>query len=86
VTPARAVGAVFAEHAQHLAQFIGNLVATLRSMAGRSPYDRALTDLVGELSTRSDAFRTWWAAHNVRHHQTGTKRLHHPVVGDLTLN
>ena len=63
-----------------------DLVATLRSMAGRNPYDRALTDLVGELSTRSEAFRTWWAAHNVRHHQTGTKRLHHPVVGDLTLS
>jgi hypothetical protein len=54
-------------------------------MAGRNPYDRALSDLVGELSTRSEAFRTWWAAHNVRYHQTGTKRLHHPVVGDLEL-
>ena len=63
-----------------------DLVAALRSMAGRNPYDRALSDLVGELSTRSEAFRTWWAAHNVRHHQTGTKRLHHPVVGDLTLS
>ena len=63
-----------------------DLVATLRSMAGRNPYDRALSDLVGELSTRSDAFRTWWAAHNVRYHQTGTKRLHHPVGGDLELN
>ena len=31
------------------------------------------------------AFRTWWAAHNVRFHRTGLKRLHHPVVGDLTL-
>jgi hypothetical protein len=55
-------------------------------MAGRNPCDRALSDLVGELSTRSDAFRTWWAAHNVRYHQTGTKRLHHPVVGDLELS
>ena len=63
-----------------------DLVAALRSMAGRNPYDRALSDLVGELSTRSDAFRTWWAAHNVRYHQTGTKRLHHPLVGDLELN
>ena len=62
-----------------------DLVAALRSQAGRNPYDRALSDLVGELSTRSDAFRTWWAAHNVRYHQTGTKRLHHPVVGDLEL-
>jgi transcriptional regulator with XRE-family HTH domain len=63
-----------------------DLVATLRSMAGRNPYDRVLSDLVGELSTRSDAFRAWWAAHNVRYHQTGTKRLHHPVVGDLELS
>jgi transcriptional regulator with XRE-family HTH domain len=54
-----------------------DLVAALRSQARRNPYDRALSDLVGELSTRSDAFRTWWAAHNVRHHQTGTKRLRH---------
>jgi transcriptional regulator with XRE-family HTH domain len=63
-----------------------DLVATLRSIAGRNPCDRALSDLVGELSTRSDAFRTWWAAHNVRHYQTCTKRLHHPVVGDLELS
>ena len=63
-----------------------DLVAALRSQAGRNPYDRALSDLVGELSTRSEAFRTWWAAHNVRYHQTGTKRLHHPVVGDLELD
>jgi transcriptional regulator with XRE-family HTH domain len=63
-----------------------DLVATLRSIAGRNPFDRTLSDLVGELSTRSDAFRQWWASHNVRHHQTGTKRLHHPIVGDLELS
>ncbi|HZD00773.1 MAG TPA: helix-turn-helix transcriptional regulator [Actinomycetes bacterium] len=60
-------------------------VALLRAEAGRDPYDRALTDLIGELSTRSEAFRTWWAAHNVRLHRTGVKHLHHPEVGDLTL-
>jgi hypothetical protein len=57
----------------------------LRSEAGRDPHDRNLSDLVGELSTQSDGFRIRWAAHNVRAHQTGTKRFHHPVVGDLTL-
>ena len=62
------------------------LVAILRSEAGRDPHDRGLTDLVGELSTQSEAFRTKWAAHNVRFHDTGTKRLHHPVVGDLELS
>ena len=62
-----------------------DLVANLRTEAGRNPYDRGLQDLVGELSTRSQEFRTRWAAHNVRQHQIGRKRLHHPVVGDLEL-
>jgi hypothetical protein len=61
-------------------------VAILRAEAGRNPYDRGLTDLIGELSTRSETFRTRWAAHNVRFHRTGSKRLHHPVVGDLDLS
>jgi MmyB-like transcription regulator ligand binding domain len=60
-------------------------VAILRSEAGRDPYDRGLSDLVGELSTQSESFRTRWAAHNVRIHQTGAKHFHHPVVGDLSL-
>jgi transcriptional regulator with XRE-family HTH domain len=62
------------------------LVAHLRSEAGANPYDRQLSDLVGELSTRSDEFRVRWAAHNVRFHRTGTKHIHHPVVGDLELS
>ncbi|MET0764387.1 MAG: helix-turn-helix transcriptional regulator [Blastococcus sp.] len=61
-------------------------VAALRLQAGRDPYDRRLTDLVGELSTRSDAVRVRWAAHDVRLHRTGVKSFHHPVVGDLHLN
>ena len=61
------------------------IVALLRAEAGRAPYDRILTDLVGELATRSDLFRTLWAAHDVREHRTGTKSIHHPVVGDLDL-
>ncbi|MGW5776462.1 helix-turn-helix transcriptional regulator [Streptomyces sp. NPDC003863] len=60
-------------------------VAILRTEAGRNPHDKDLHDLVGELSTRSDAFRTRWGAHDVRHHGTGTKRFHHQAVGDLTL-
>jgi transcriptional regulator with XRE-family HTH domain len=62
------------------------LVANLRSQAGRNPYDRGLQDLIGELSTRSDEFRVRWAAHNVRFHLTGTKRLHHPTVGEVELS
>jgi transcriptional regulator with XRE-family HTH domain len=60
-------------------------VALLRAEAGHDPHDRRLSDLVGELSTRSDNFRGRWAAHDVRIHTTGVKLLHHPVVGDLDL-
>jgi len=62
-----------------------DVVAVLRAEAGRDPYDRDLSDLVGELSTRSELFRTLWAAHNVRRHDAGVKRFHHPVVGELRL-
>ncbi|MCX4762838.1 helix-turn-helix transcriptional regulator [Streptomyces sp. NBC_01275] len=62
-----------------------DVVAMLRAEAGRDAYDRRLTDMIGELSTRSEDFRRRWAAHNVRIHTTGAKRLHHPVVGDLDL-
>ena len=61
-------------------------VAYLRAEAGRDPYDKDLQDLIGELSTRSERFRQRWAAHDVRHHRNGAKRLHHPLVGDLTLD
>jgi hypothetical protein len=61
-------------------------VQILRTEAGRDPYNKELTDLVGELSTRSADFRTRWAAHDVRLHHTGIKQFHHPAVGDLTLS
>jgi transcriptional regulator with XRE-family HTH domain len=58
-------------------------VALLRGQAGRDPHDRDLSDLVGELATRSDEFRTRWAGHDVRLHQAGIKHFHHPVVGPI---
>lgn len=60
-------------------------VAIMRTEAGRDPHDKGLQDLVGELSTRSETFRRLWGAHDVRTHGAGTKRFHHPVVGELTL-
>jgi transcriptional regulator with XRE-family HTH domain len=60
-------------------------VANLRTAAGQDPHDKALHDLVGELSTRSDEFRRRWGSHNVRTHGSGTKHFHHHVVGDLAL-
>jgi len=62
-----------------------DIVALLHATAGRSPHDRELSELVGQLSMQSETFRTLWAAHDVWRHDTGTKRLHHPLVGDLSL-
>lgn len=67
-------------------QSANDVVAVLRGYAGRKPHDRSLSDLIGELATRSEEFRTRWAAHNVRFHRTGFKRIHHPVVGELELS
>jgi transcriptional regulator with XRE-family HTH domain len=60
-------------------------VAILHTEAGRDPHDKALHDLVGELSTRSTEFRRRWSAHDVRYHGQGTKLFHHRDVGDLAL-
>ncbi|MGB3440889.1 MAG: helix-turn-helix transcriptional regulator [Actinophytocola sp.] len=60
--------------------------AMLRLEAGRDPHDRALIELVGELSTQSEVFRKRWASHDVQFHRSGQKRLRHPIVGQLDLN
>jgi transcription regulator MmyB-like protein len=60
-------------------------VAALDGEAERNPYDRALSDLIGLLSTRSEEFRVEWARHDLRFHRSGTKRMRHPLVGDLRL-
>lgn len=61
-------------------------VGLLRLQAGHRPFDRALSNLIGELCTRSAEFRELWAAHDVRSHDTGVKHLCHPVVGELALD
>ncbi len=66
-------------------RFADITVAILRTEAGRDPHNKELHDLIGELSTRSTEFRTRWGSHDVRHHGTGTKTFHHPVVGEMTL-
>jgi hypothetical protein len=62
-----------------------NGVGALRVEVARNPYDRELSNMIGELSTRSDAFRTLWGAHDVHVFAEGTKRFHHPAVGEMEL-
>ncbi|MFQ3555567.1 helix-turn-helix transcriptional regulator [Streptomyces gramineus] len=61
-------------------------VGALRVEAARDPHDRELSDLIGELSTRSDPFRVMWGSHDVHVFRQSTKRLEHPVVGSLELD
>lgn len=61
-------------------------VALLHAEAAHSPHSAALTQLVGDLATRSEDFRTRWAAHNVTAHRQGAKNFNHPDVGELTLD
>lgn len=60
-------------------------VAFLHLDAGRNPGDPRLSRLIDELSQRSADFRRWWAEHPVQDKTSGTKRFHHPLVGDLEL-
>ncbi|MFD9326139.1 helix-turn-helix transcriptional regulator [Streptomyces sp. NPDC060065] len=78
--------AAHALYADYWETAAGDCVATLHLYAGRHPDDPQLTELIGELSVQSDVFRRMWADHDVLAHTIGTKRLHHPLVGDLTLD
>jgi transcriptional regulator with XRE-family HTH domain len=62
------------------------VLATLHLYAGRWPDDPRLIELVDDLSAHSNDFNTWWAANDVARQTHGSKGLHHPVVGDLTLS
>ncbi|MFD5797334.1 helix-turn-helix domain-containing protein [Streptomyces diastatochromogenes] len=63
-----------------------DIVCALRMDAGCYPDDPRLSALVGELSVKSDEFRRLWATHDVKEKSHGVKRLHHPLVGDLSLH
>ncbi|MGW1077885.1 helix-turn-helix domain-containing protein [Streptomyces sp. NPDC002537] len=61
-------------------------VSSLRVAAGEYPDDRALAELVGELSMRSPEFAELWARHPVRSCTSGVKEFHHPLVGRMSLS
>lgn len=60
-------------------------VESLRLEAGNAPHDRATAELIAGLSEQSPEFSRWWAEHRVYQRTHGSKRLRHPIVGDLTV-
>jgi transcriptional regulator with XRE-family HTH domain len=65
---------------------LGGVVAALRANVGPDIDDPRLTELVGELSLRSEEFRQLWARHDARPKGSGTTVMHHPQVGRLELS
>lgn len=61
-------------------------VETLRLDVGRHPDDPLADALVADLTARSAEFRRWWAEHRVYQRTHGTKRLRHPLAGELTVD
>ncbi|MGN7252733.1 helix-turn-helix transcriptional regulator [Arthrobacter sp. SAFR-014] len=62
-----------------------DFAAAMRTESGRSPRDRALNSLIGDLAAGSNEFSTRWARHNVRFHRTARKTMRNPLVGDIEL-
>jgi transcriptional regulator with XRE-family HTH domain len=62
-----------------------DFAAAMRTESGRSPRDRALNSLIGDLAAGSTEFSTRWARHNVRFHRTASKTLRNPLVGEIEL-
>jgi transcriptional regulator with XRE-family HTH domain len=79
-----AVRTLYGDQWEPLAQ---STIAGVRALLGPEVHDPLLNELVGELSVRSDHFRTLWARHDVRARMSGgTRRMHHPQVGELDLH
>ncbi|MEU2792588.1 helix-turn-helix transcriptional regulator [Streptomyces sp. NPDC007100] len=60
-------------------------VESLRLEAGRDADDQATNDLIAELRGKSTEFDHWWEEHRVHQRTHGSKRLHHALVGELTV-
>lgn len=63
-----------------------DVVGQLRLDAGLHPDDPLLAALIGELSMKSEEFRTLWAAHHVKRRSYGSVRIMHTLAGELTVH
>jgi hypothetical protein len=61
-------------------------VAGVRSTVGSELDDSHLTELIGELSLKSEEFRAMWARHDVEERTDGVKRFNNPLVGEVVVN
>lgn len=67
---------------QDMARFV---VAAFRADAARAGAVSEVADLVAELCASSPEFEAMWCDNEVRIHGEGTKRLNHPLAGEIML-
>jgi transcriptional regulator with XRE-family HTH domain len=61
-----------------------DMLGRFRAAAARRPDDPDFAGLVERLRQASPEVREWWPRYEVRPVGGGTKRLHHPALGDVT--
>lgn len=64
----------------------GAQLARFRAAAARHPDDPEFRALITRLHAASPEVRSWWPRHQVAPLSSGTKLLHHPVLGDFELH
>jgi len=62
------------------------MLARFRLAAARWLHDPGFVELVDRLHEHSTEARRWWQHHEVLPAASGTKRLHHPLLGEITLD
>ncbi|MDQ3849180.1 MAG: helix-turn-helix transcriptional regulator [Actinomycetota bacterium] len=61
-------------------------LARFRASSDRHPDDPGFRALIDRLHHASPEFRDWWPRHKIAPLSSGTKRLRHPVLGELELH
>ena len=71
------------EQIENWSEFARAAVGSLRYEAGRHPHDRRLVTSIADLRDRDLDVARWWLEHHVADQTSVTKRIAHPVVGQL---
>jgi hypothetical protein len=62
------------------------MLARFRQAADRRPHDPQFAALIEQLHEHSPEARRWWSRHEVLLPASGTKRLRHRLLGEVTLD
>jgi hypothetical protein len=69
-----------------VARRIASLHSRFRLAAARRLDDPAFVELIDKLHEHGPEARRWWQRHEVLPPLSGTKRLRHPLIGEIALD